>query len=80
VQIPILSIGSSGSVTANLGGEQINLQQNGSILGIVGYVPGNGTVTIDTTASQTLDVTVTWSAASSSNALTLLHSVLEMVN
>jgi hypothetical protein len=65
------SVGGSGTV---FGQGQFNYN-NGLFTDIV----NTATTTVDTTSSQTIDVTATWSAASSSNTISCTNAVLEVL-
>lgn len=70
--------GASGTVIL-MGGIEYGVGNNLAPL-VVAINNGTSTTTIDTTASQTLDCTVTWSNNTAGNSVSSLNCVLEALN
>lgn len=71
------TVGASGSVMATGSASFVN----GSMMrGFADINNGSAATTINTTVSNTIDVTVQWSAASGSNSISILNATLEQIN
>lgn len=71
-EVTVYSLGSSGTVRG-----QGSVSEFGSA---VTGIASTAAVTVDTTANQTLNITVQWGTASASNTITITNVVVEELN
>ena len=53
---------------------------NNTTAGLTREMLNMSTVTINTTTNQAIDVTMTWSTASTSNNITITNATIEIIN
>lgn len=70
--VTVYSLGASGTVRGGGKVEEVGSATTG--------IAGTSAVTVDTTANQTLNLTVQWGTANSSNTITITNLVVEELN